>query len=69
MDVYVDENYRKQGIGQSMINYILHHAKLKDVYRWVLCTSDAHGVYSKVGFSPLNSPEDWMEIKNERPGR
>lgn len=69
MDVYVEENYRKQGIGQSMINYILNHDKLKDVYRWALCTDDAHGVYSKVGFGPLDSPEKWMEIRNERPER
>lgn len=67
MDVYVDEKYRKQGIGQKMINYILHHPELKDVYQWMLITKDAHEVYKKVGFKILSRPNDWMEIRKERP--
>jgi len=69
MDVVVDENYRKQGIGQEMIKYILNHPDLKDVYQWVLLTKDAHGVYKKVGFKPLSEPEGWMEIRHPRPER
>ena len=69
LDVYVDERYRKNGIGQLMINNILKHDNLKDVYQWVLITKDAHGVYSKSGFKPLRKPDDWMEIRNERPKR
>jgi GNAT superfamily N-acetyltransferase len=69
LDVYVDENYRKNGIGQLMINNILKYDDLKDVYQWVLITKDAHGVYSKSGFKPIIRPNDWMEIRNERPNR
>ncbi|OLN28412.1 GNAT family N-acetyltransferase [Desulfosporosinus metallidurans] len=69
LDVYVDENYRKKGIGQKMINYILSHNELKDVYQWLLITKDAHGVYSKVGFKSISRPLDWMEIRNQRPKR
>jgi GNAT superfamily N-acetyltransferase len=69
MDVYVDEHFRKQGVGQAMINFILHHPKLKDVYQWLLITKDAHGVYSKIGFKPLENPERWMEIRQPRPQR
>jgi GNAT superfamily N-acetyltransferase len=69
LDVYVDERYRKNGIGQLMINNILKHDNLKDVYQWVLLTKDAHGVYSKSGFKQLNKPGDWMEIRKERPKR
>ncbi len=67
LDVYVDENYRKNGIGQLMINNILKHDYLKEVYQWLLITQDAHGVYSKSGFKPLGNPEKWMEIRNARP--
>ncbi len=67
LDVYVDEPYRKQGIGQAMIKYILSHNELKDVYQWTLITKDAHGVYSKLGFKPTGRASDWMEIRNERP--
>jgi N-acetylglutamate synthase-like GNAT family acetyltransferase len=69
MDVYVDENFRKKGICQKMINYILSHNELKDVYQWLLITKDAHGVYSKVGFNTISNPSAWMEIRNERPRR
>ena len=67
LDVFVDEKYRKNGIGQLMINNILKNNELKDVYQWLLITKDAHGVYSKSGFKILNRPNDWMEIRNERP--
>jgi C_GCAxxG_C_C family probable redox protein len=69
LDVYVDEQYRKQKIGQSMIKFILNHASLRDVYQWILITKDAHGVYGKVGFKQLANPDKWMEIRNPRPKR
>ena len=69
MDVFVDERYRRNGLGQLMVNSILGHDDLKDVYQWLLLTSDAHGVYSKSGFRPLSRPGDWMEIRKERPKR
>jgi N-acetylglutamate synthase-like GNAT family acetyltransferase len=69
MDVVVDDRYRKKGIGQSMISYILNHYELSDVYQWLLMTKDAHGVYTKVGFKPIAQPENWMEIRKNRPDR
>jgi GNAT superfamily N-acetyltransferase len=69
LDVIVDEKYRKQGIGQAMINHILSHPDLKDVYQWLLITKDAHGVYKKSGFNPVSRPNDWMEIRHSRPER
>jgi GNAT superfamily N-acetyltransferase len=69
LDVIVDERYRKQGIGQAMMKYILNHDELRDVYQWLLITKDAHGVYQKVGFKPISRPDDWMEIRNNRPKR
>ena len=69
LDVIVDENYRKQGIGQAMVRFLLNHPDLKDVYQWVLLTKDAHGVYKKVGFNPIADPEGWMEIRHVRPAR
>ena len=67
VDVYVDENYRKKGIGQKLIKYILSHNELKEVYQWLLITKDAHGVYSKAGFKSISRPLDWMEIRKDRP--
>lgn len=69
LDVYVDEHYRKKSIGQSMMKSLLTNEDLKDVYQWLLITRDAHEVYSKVGFKVINRPNDWMEIRNDRPKR
>jgi len=69
LDVIVNQDYRRSGIGQSMIRYILNHPDLKDVYQWTLITKDAHEVYKKVGFNIISSPNDWMEIRHTRPNR
>jgi GNAT superfamily N-acetyltransferase len=69
LDVYVEENYRRAGIGQAMMKYILNHPDLADVYQWLLITKDAHEVYKKVGFDIIKRPNDWMEVRNERPKR
>jgi N-acetylglutamate synthase-like GNAT family acetyltransferase len=69
LDVIVDQNYRRSGLGQSMIRHILSHPDLKDVYQWTLITKDAHEVYKKVGFNIISRPDDWMEIRHNRPDR
>jgi GNAT superfamily N-acetyltransferase len=69
LDVYVDDQYRKKGIGQTMVKFILNHPSLKDVYQWLLITRDAHGVYGKVGFKQLENPDKWMEIRRPRSKR
>ena len=69
LDVYVDERFRRRGIGQTMVRGILGHEDLKDVYQWLLITKDAHGVYEKLGFGVTARPGDWMEIRTPRPRR
>jgi N-acetylglutamate synthase-like GNAT family acetyltransferase len=69
LDVIVDQQYRKKGIGQAMVQYILNHPDLNDVYQWTLITKDAHELYKKVGFQPVARPDDWMEIRYKRPDR
>lgn len=69
LDVIVNEKFRNKGIGQKMINYILKHPDMSDVYQWLLITKDAHEVYKKVGFSNVSRPNDWMEIRKTRPNR
>lgn len=69
IDVIVEEKYRKKGIGQAMVRFILNSPDLKDVYQWTLITKDAHEVYRKVGFYPLVRPKNWMEIRKDRPDR
>ncbi|HNX59559.1 MAG TPA: GNAT family N-acetyltransferase [Spirochaetota bacterium] len=59
-DVIVDERFRGRSIGQRMVDYTISHPSLGMVYKWLLTTADAHGLYAKSGFQPLQRPEMWM---------
>lgn len=69
MDVIVDENYRRLGIGQGMVRQIITHPDLEDVYQHLLITKDAHGVYKKVGFDHITRPNDGLKKRHKRPER
>ncbi|OKK14934.1 GNAT family N-acetyltransferase [Streptomyces sp. NBC_00341] len=62
-DVYVDRAARGHGLGASMVKAARDHLAEAGVRTIVLATDDAHGVYEKVGFKPLDSPEKWMSLK------
>lgn len=61
-DVYVLEEHRKQGLGTWMIEVVTQHPALQTLRRFMLATRDAHGLYSRFGFAPLQAPERLMEI-------
>lgn len=61
-DVFVDENHRKHGLGQRLVAAVLSFPKLQGLRRYLLATADAHELYRRFGFAPLNSPARWMEI-------
>jgi GNAT superfamily N-acetyltransferase len=69
LDVIVAPDFRHNGIGQAMVRFAMSHPDLKDVYQWILKTSDAHGVYGKCGFAPLAETEKWMGCMKPRPER
>lgn len=51
--IVVDENYRKKGIGESMINYVINDSNkngVKNIYLSTGINNKAANVYSKVGF-------------------
>jgi GNAT superfamily N-acetyltransferase len=58
-DVWVDQPHRGQGIARAMVQFALDHPDFTTV-NWLLATVDAHGVYAKLGFTPLSNPERWM---------
>jgi len=63
-DVFVLESYRGHGLGKWLMECIMHHPLLQGLRRWSLATMDAHGLYSKFGFSRLETPERFMELHN-----
>lgn len=61
-DVYVLEEHRGRGLAKWLVRVILAHPDLQGLRRFVLATKDAHGLYEKLGFSPLAHPEMFLEI-------
>jgi N-acetylglutamate synthase-like GNAT family acetyltransferase len=61
-DVFIEEDYRGQGLSKFLMESMLAHPELQDLRRWVLATKDAHTLYEQFGFKLLNKPERWMEI-------
>jgi GNAT superfamily N-acetyltransferase len=61
-DVFVLESHRGKGIGKWLMECIMRHSSLQNLRRWSLVTEDAHGLYAQFGFTPLRSPERYMEV-------
>ena len=60
-DVFIHEDYRAHGLGKWLIQTIMEHPDLRDMRRWVLVTTDAHGLYKQYGFTSIEDPEHWMQ--------
>lgn len=62
-DVFVLESHQGQGIARAMVRALMDHPSVATVRRFMLATRDAHGVYAELGFTPLSTPERWMECR------
>jgi len=63
-DVFVLEEYRGRDLGKWMMEAIMGHPQLQGLRRWSLVTRDAHSLYQPLGFTPLQKPENYMELHN-----
>jgi N-acetylglutamate synthase-like GNAT family acetyltransferase len=61
-DVFISSAYRGRGLSQWLMECIVSHPDLQGLRRWMLATQDAHGLYAKLGFTPIKHPDSWMEI-------
>ncbi|MFD5328983.1 GNAT family N-acetyltransferase [Streptomyces sp. NPDC127092] len=61
-DVYVDRSARGTGLGTALVAAVRDHLEPYGLRRIMLATADAHGVYEKVGFTPLQNPDKWMAL-------
>jgi ribosomal protein S18 acetylase RimI-like enzyme len=48
-DVYVLEEHRGRGLGEALVRETVDGGPYAS-YRWLLDTTDAHGLYAKFGF-------------------
>ena len=63
-DVFIDESQRAQGLGKKLVPVILAHPQLQGLRRFMLGTRDAHGLYARYGFKPLQYVERFMQIQD-----
>ena len=61
-DVFMLESYRGRGLSKWLMECIMRHPALQNLRRWILLTRDAHGLYAQFGFTPVKSPERYMEL-------
>lgn len=61
-DVYVDSAARGHGLGTALVAAARDHLEPYGLRRILLATADAHGVYAKLGFEPLEDPAKWMAL-------
>jgi len=63
-DVFILPEYRGRGLSKWLMKCIVEHPDLKQIRTIMLATRDAHGLYKKFGFEPLEEPEKYMKKKN-----
>ncbi len=59
-DVFIDENYRGNGLGKWLIETVLAHPELQGLRRIMLATKDAHKIYEQLGFTAIPNPDRYM---------
>ncbi|MFD2616123.1 GNAT family N-acetyltransferase [Terrilactibacillus laevilacticus] len=62
-DVFILPSYRGIGLSKCLVEQIVNYSGIKNVRKIVLATLDAHDLYSKYGFTPVD-PERYMEISH-----
>jgi GNAT superfamily N-acetyltransferase len=65
MDVFILEEHRGKGLGKKLLEHIFRFPELQNLRRWLLATTDAHGLYERYGFMRIAAPGNYME-KSDR---
>lgn len=63
-DVYVLPEHRGGGLGTAMVRAIVEHPDVAGVRFQFLATADAHHLYAKFGYTPLDEPARWMHRRS-----
>ena len=66
-DVFVLPDFRGCGLAKWLVRQVLAHPDLQNLRRHLLATFDAHTLYPRFGYEPLDRPDRWLEIKKANP--
>ncbi|HET6523224.1 GNAT family N-acetyltransferase [Sphingopyxis sp.] len=60
-DVYVLAAHRGHGLAARMVTTLHDHPDLQGLRRWMLATSDAHGLYASLGWTAVEDSTPFMQ--------
>jgi len=63
-DVFIDEDYRGRGLSKWLMEVVINYHDLQGLRRWMLGTLDAHSLYEKFGFKPIEELKRFMHKHN-----
>lgn len=63
-DVYVLPGHRGGGLGTALVRTIVEHPDVVGIRFQFLATADAHDLYARFGFTPLEEPRRWMHRRS-----
>ncbi len=61
LDVFVLPEFRGRGYSRQLMQAVVDHPDLQGLRRFVLVTSNAHGLYAQFGFAQVAKPDTYME--------
>lgn len=61
-DVFVLEEHRGRGLSVAMVRALMNHPEVRGMRRLMLATRDAHGLYAKLGWTPVTDPTPFMQV-------
>ena len=64
-DVFVLESERGNGLGVWLVETVLEHPDLQGLRQFILGTADAHSLYERFGWRPLERVERFMSIERK----
>jgi GNAT superfamily N-acetyltransferase len=64
-DVFVLEEHRGLGLSAAMVQTLMDLPEVRGMRRLMLATRDAHGLYAKLGWSPVTDPTPFMQIHRQ----
>ena len=59
-DVLILPEHRGGGLGTAVVRTLVEHPDVAGIRWQFLATRDAHGLYAKLGYRPLDDPTRWM---------
>jgi N-acetylglutamate synthase-like GNAT family acetyltransferase len=67
-DVFVLPDHRAKGLAHWLVQTILAQPQYQGLRRWMLATRDAHRLYAKFGFTPVDESR-LMEMRDSNANR